>query len=683
MKGSLTVLSWSKLKDRQEIELQIVQKTKELVSAIKGVTLNELDFSYLNHDYSRENILLSYDGFNIVNGSVQSKNGYIYPLVDYGKDDSVLYTNEWRVEDLRPCLFIKEIVDNIFRTAGKTYTSNFFDSPYWNSLILLNTQKEIDYTDDQKAPYQTNVTNSTTQETESGTSFPAIPGNVEQFDDIRIDTIVTDPSLQWDISNPDAPTVTAQTSGKYQFTLKTDITFSYALDMFFINLNSLPTQPNPRTIIQGAVTQYLILKKNGTNFTNFAITNTPLDTVFGSGSLQFLYQDQSTQSETWSFDIDLPAGDVLKFQILRDEYIDSGVSPYLYPRFVLNNTRITSELIKKEVGEGDEINFLNYIPVIKADEFIDTIFNAFNLWVIDNPYQEDDLIIEPRTNFFDLGGFVNWSDKLDVSRELKNLYLADELPKRFIYKFDKSEDVLSKRYFEENQEGYADYISEVPEVDLSRDDQEIKTKLTPLIAQESDGLIYPQFFAQDEGSTDKRSIKNFLKIGFVNKRQGAYFLTDQTGQNVQNEYIVCSEFDDPQAPTYSLTFGEPETDLPQTSPAYWNLFRLFHKLTEEEKTRKGAKIVEAFIYLNENDINQLDLRRVIFINQVYYRLVSIDNYDPTTSSPTKVKLLQIDVVKYDFTSNDIIYKQNQGFIKLLSNNKDQAIQTNKNKYVTV
>jgi hypothetical protein len=302
--------------------------------------------------------------------------------------------------------------------------------------------------------------------------------------------------------------------------------------------------------------------------------------------------------------------------------------------------------------------------------------------VIDDAFNPDNLIIEPRTNFFDLGGFVDWSQKLDVSRAIKNDYLADSLPIRFKYRFDKSDDLNSKEYFDENQIGYADFDSEV-QVDFTTDEQEIKTALTPLIATETNGLIYPKIFAQEDELSEKTDIGKVLKIGFVNERNGAYFLTDDVSQTVQNRYIVLSEFDDVDSPTYSLTFDDAPTTLLQTSPSYWNLFRLFHQLTEEEKTRKGAKIVELWIYLDENDISQLDIRRVVFVNNVFYRIVSIDAFNPLTNSPTKVKLLQIESVKYDFTSNEIIYKMNQGFINLLSTNKNEPIQTNKNKYVQI
>jgi hypothetical protein len=271
---------------------------------------------------------------------------------------------------------------------------------------------------------------------------------------------------------------------------------------------------------------------------------------------------------------------------------------------------------------------------------------------------------------------------LDISRELKNEFLSQDLPKIFKYKFEKSDDKFSKEYFEENQFGYADFDSE-DFLSFNTDEQEIQTLLTPMIATESNGLIYPKIFGQVDDLSEKTDIGNLFKIGFVKNKSGDYEIDDETTVTGLNEYVVISEFDDVDSPTYSLTFGQPDTSLLQSSQSYWNLFRLFHQLTEEEKTRNGAKVVELYCYLNENDVSLLDLRRVIFINGVYYRLISIDNFNPLTSTPTKVRLLQIDAVRYDFTSNEIIYKQNQEGLKLLSTNREYLVQTNNNSNVPI
>jgi len=680
IEGVLFVLSWSKLKEAQEIEIQIVARTKNTISNLKNVQLNELDFTHLEHNYTVENIEHSYNGLNVVNGLLQQRDGYIYPLVDYGKDDTI--PKRWTIQDMRPSIFLRELFDRLFLTAGQTYTSDFLNSPYWSSIVLLNTLNEIVYTDEQRAPFQTEVENSTEQNTFIDPfSWPV--HNIEIPTDVEIDTLVTDSLGQWNLTPSSDPKITIQKTGRYKLTFTTALTIEYAVNFPYL-LSLLPGGPGlPFNLTNGTVTQYFQLKRNGAILDSFPITDIILNDTWDQdltpGAVVNWYT-QPVKYISYVLEADLNIGDVLEYRILQDEAVDSGLNPLLVTRFKINDARVVTELVKAVVSPGEQVNFKNYIPQVKANEFVNTVFNTFNLWVIDDPYNTGNLIIEPRTNFFDLGGYVDWSNKRDVSRQTTYDFLADTLPKRFRYKFGTSLDVDVKNYFDENDTGYADFDSEI-DTELSQKDQEIKTQFTPLKAQEQNGLIYPRIFKQSEPTEPKQNLGAVLKIGFVKNLTGEYEIDDGTTVHALTNYVAVTEFDNPRKPTFTLTFGDADTDLLQDKAAYWNMYRLFHQLTEEEKTRKGAKVVTMYVNLNENDIRQLDLRRVVYVDQVYYRIVSIDSFNPLSSKPTRVKLLQIEHVKYDFTSNEIIYKSYNLEQPILATNNNEPIITNKNAYV--
>jgi hypothetical protein len=48
-----------------------------------------------------------------------------------------------------------------------------------------------------------------------------------------------------------------------------------------------------------------------------------------------------------------------------------------------------------------------------------------------------------------------------------------------------------------------------------------------------------------------------------------------------------------------------------------------------------------WLYLNVKDINQLDFTKKYFINNSYYRLNKIENYNPITEQVTKCEFLKI------------------------------------------
>lgn len=693
IQGIGIVLSWDILKERQTIQLQIIQRTKTLISDLKGISLKALDFSKLNHNYNINEIEASYLGINRVNGVYQSYEGYSYPLIDYGKDDTIPF--QWDVLDLRPSLYLREIIDVIFLTAGKTYTSDFFNSPYFRQLILINTLDKIKYTDAQRLPFNTDVDNSNEWYLKGPSSVGPLPGppynNVPwwnttfQFSrNVPIDNVITDVNAQWDLSDTNNPVCNIQRTGRYNFVFSMQFFMETYINYpeYFNNYWYIFTLPH--TEVQGEITNSIEIVKNGTVYSFEDFFYTPVNSTWDTGYTDpenWIAYPNPPQFINWEIELDLLDGDEIYFRVTNLPFDESGLAEWLCSRNVTNYVEITSELVEAEVLPGDEISFNNYIPNIKASSFIDTIFNTFNLWAIDDPYNPDNIIIEPRTNFFNRGGYVDWSGKQDVSRKKTFNFLADKLPQRYIYEMAKAEDVEIKNFFDLNEVGYGDYDSEVPS-DINTNEIKIKTSISPIKATEQNGLIYPLLYKQEDENSEKRGLGNLFKIAFLSEQAG-YWQLRQGGQlNGNNRYLCASEFDDPKKPIHALTFGTPATNLLQSQGAYWNLYRLFHKLTEEEKTRKGAKIVSMYIYLDENDINQLDIRRVVYVSGVYFRIVQISNFNPLTTAPTLVKLLQIEHVNYDFTSNEIIYKTMGASDPLLATNKNEPIITNTNKNVS-
>ena len=180
----------------------------------------------------------------------------------------------------------------------------------------------------------------------------------------------------------------------------------------------------------------------------------------------------------------------------------------------------------------------------------------------------------------------------------------------------------------------------------------------------------------------KSECSQSLKLGFVSYETGSWSIKDKFG-TVTNltQYTKITEFDSVTNPNYSLTFGDANTKLDLLTKPYWNLYKLFHELTEKENTRKGSKIITAFFNLNENDIKELDLRVPWFVNGVYYRIVEIADFNPLLNASTKVSLLQVEQPKFDFTSNEMIYKMAETSTQVLTTNKNQIVTTQKQDYV--
>jgi hypothetical protein len=92
---------------------------------IKDKKLSDLDLSSLDHDYTRANIISSFT----------NTDGYIYPVIDYGLFAERVAL-EADVTEMFPAVFVKTIVDQIFKEIGWVATGEMFDEPMYDRMVL-------------------------------------------------------------------------------------------------------------------------------------------------------------------------------------------------------------------------------------------------------------------------------------------------------------------------------------------------------------------------------------------------------------------------------------------------------------------------------------------------------------------------------------------------------------------
>ena len=98
--------------------------------------LSDLDFSEFNHNYTQANQSNSWDTSIIQNSTAtpfEYGNGYVYGLIDYGYSANQV---DYKVNQLYPALYVKEIWDKIFSTYGYSYESTFINSDRFKKLIV-------------------------------------------------------------------------------------------------------------------------------------------------------------------------------------------------------------------------------------------------------------------------------------------------------------------------------------------------------------------------------------------------------------------------------------------------------------------------------------------------------------------------------------------------------------------
>ena len=132
------------VKDITSLEVVVYGETETFISSMGERYLSDLDLSYLDHTWNYDNIAYSW---------TQSwEHGYYYPLIDNGMNYSednigligpppyLLIDTEKGVlvQNLKPAIYVKTILDRLFIDNGFSYRSEFFGSEYFKKLIIPN-----------------------------------------------------------------------------------------------------------------------------------------------------------------------------------------------------------------------------------------------------------------------------------------------------------------------------------------------------------------------------------------------------------------------------------------------------------------------------------------------------------------------------------------------------------------
>ena len=122
--------------NKVEYKVSIFGKSADLFSNIGEKELTDIDLTEYNHDWSFGIQELSWATSVQRNGSgiaFAKGTGYVYPLIEYGIDAN---TNDYKTIEMFPAVYAKEYIDRIFSDAGKSYSSSFFSSSLFKSLII-------------------------------------------------------------------------------------------------------------------------------------------------------------------------------------------------------------------------------------------------------------------------------------------------------------------------------------------------------------------------------------------------------------------------------------------------------------------------------------------------------------------------------------------------------------------
>lgn len=318
--------------------------------------------------------------------------------------------------------------------------------------------------------------------------------------------------------------------------------------------------------------------------------------------------------------------------------------------------RVTAE--NNTLLEHQDMDFNAIVPIVQMSELFTSVLQMFNLYVEVDPNNEKNLLIETRDTFYSQGGTKDWTYKLARDKDITLEPLGVLTDREYIYTYSEDGDYHNERY--QSNRGHVYGRSRI-EVDndfvQSSKETEIIFSPTPLINDNPSSRIIGAVYDSDteEGYKQTDSNVRILQWGgmLASNPQWIFSYSDANQQNVPllaafNTYPYAGHWDNPITPTIDINFGLPYelyyqangfTGTLQVTNA--NLYNIYHRNYINEVTDKDSKVMTAMFYLEPTDINTLDFRDQIVIDNSYWRLNKVMNYNPFKEGLTKVELIKI------------------------------------------
>ena len=617
--------------DDVEYEVLIKDNVGDFFTRLGGSLLEEVELSSFTHNYTTTNIKASFDNTWV--------DGYKYILPWIATPASGL--PKYILSELKPAIYAKQYWDRIHANAGFTYdwsTQAANNVRFDKLLIPFNSE-------DKKIAEETlqNVKVIADRLGQPTTDYfinQATNGSTIDFvkpltipNEIQDNLTIYDPAL-------------SQYANQFLLTAPTGLTIKFEVDYDFIinNTGSINATWNGVANYQPRIRAKKVANNSAlpwlnigpqTNFVSINTSTTNYTNLPPGENLLYTINNSFTQTLSG-----LTAADVLKFEIAM---IQVGGSCFwtsnnrINPIIRLRSLKMTISLDASTLVYGFPINPNSYIPKkVKQSDFIKSICMMYNLFVETDPNDPNKLIYKHRDQFYDSGKSVDWTEKLARDREQNLKFLPELTSKRLILTYKEDKDDANTIYTAATKEIYGQHeVVFQNEYIKNIDTKELIFSPTP-VQTTSFGTVAPLY----NGQSPNTNIRILLDNG--EKACNSYQIENYTN-NVETliSYPCVSHMDAVTNPTFDINFGICDFyfyDIVQFTQN--NLFNNFWARTMAQIDQ--GKLLTAYFALSEADIQLMKLNDKIRIDNSWWNINKVIDYDAGANSLTKVELISID-----------------------------------------
>tara|TARA_R110002020_G_scaffold176958_4_gene369626 strand:- start:6623 stop:9658 length:3036 start_codon:yes stop_codon:yes gene_type:complete len=308
-----------------------------------------------------------------------------------------------------------------------------------------------------------------------------------------------------------------------------------------------------------------------------------------------------------------------------------------------------NRVVNNSYAEGNTINMNDAIPKgIKQKDFFMSLVKMFNLYIEPDKNNEKNLLIEPRDNFYN-NTVQDWSQKLDVSKDLEFLPMGALDSKEYLFTYKQDKDYYNELYNTTWNEIYGQRKEEIENDFINN---EYKTEIifspTPSVGQIYHDRVIPAIKKYDPNNGNIRTESNIRILYWGGLKDNLVTWSHRSilaGNTDEIQYPYSGHLDDAFGPAHDINFGftkevyfdDTYYDISWTDN---NLYNAYYKKFIEEITDTNSKIVRGWFYLRPSDIRNLSFKNLYWFDNAYFRLNKVENYNPTNPI-TKCEFLKL------------------------------------------
>jgi len=625
-----------------EYEVLIKENRGTFFTDISNKYLNDIDFSDLDHAVDADVVIDSFD--NVL------ADGYKY-VMPFNTNDQ--YQFNW----FKPAIYAQTYFDRIFSTSGYSYTWAGLEAANFDKLLIPynGDQNVVDWNDAkvvaEKAAFS-ELKTQTSQAVPIGFLSTQVPMEARDLTTGWSETIDSQnlfnttngqyTTPQWvGYGSGDSYVYEVSMAGELSLNFNTSVTLGANIANYRIFLRvKVGNVPNVKCYLPAFTYDDTV---------NFFAT----PTVISLGTFNHVFTFNATSIGILGIDV----GDIQIMQIGVDisttdtagtvlynnaVYWFGSTNPTTPPNINLNITNFDVTIRPSDnIPLNSGITTMNtFIPEkIKQSDFIKSVFMMYNLYATPDIDNENNLILIARDEYYDSGKAVDWTNLLMKDKEQSMIFIPELNNKKLRLSYKADTDSPNTVYTGVTREIYGQVeVTFENEYVKGIDVKELIFSPTPV-----QPTVFGAFLPLLNGAAPKTNIRILFDNGQVTAQEVDILSGYDTVTPTGGKYPYLSHFGgaDPFNPIFDINFAECQYYYYQVAQnTNNNLYNSYWRRTVAQIN--GGKLLTAYFYLRETDIQYMELNDKIRIDNSWWSINKIIDYNANDSTPTKVELISLE-----------------------------------------